>query len=605
MASLPFLKQVFLEKPPVIADDNVDLFSQNIYYENAPSQFQATQQKNGNISATAWKIEGRDIQGYGYTYDDLDRLTEAKYYDITFGTSSTSLIYSSDFKYNEKLTYDKRGNILTLERNGLTSGVLTTTQGYTAGVFGKIDNMSYNYNDSNQIKTILETIISDKGFKNIGGNNGTTQMYRYDKNGNLIYDRIKGIIGIDYNYLNLPQKITFGSGGITTGIILFVYDASGAKLRKIVQEIHQGMVLQETTYDYVNGVEYKNNILERIANTEGAVTRNGITNVYEYEYALRDHLGNTRATFSDANNDGIVTSADIKQINHYYPFGMNMEGNWTPRGANGEGNKYQYNGKEWNDDFGLNWNHHDWRFLDVAIDRFVTIDRKSEEDDQMQFSPYHFAKDNPIRYDDPDGQCPTCLTGFAIGFILDVATQVVFEGKSLSDVSYKKAAVAGTAGALSGGISSVVKMGKIASIVVNAGIDAAESVTKQAIDGKISGEQVVSDVIMGGIGNEVKIIKESDIKVKENTLNRAERVALGDTKSSGRAQNVVNAEKNLEKAKNVNAAGEIQAGNVLQSTSDKVRPLLASPKNNAPLMRPPAQIAQDQTRIIKPLVVQK
>jgi hypothetical protein len=60
-------------------------------------------------------------------------------------------------------------------------------------------------------------------------------------------------------------------------------------------------------------------------------------------------LGNTRLTFSDANNDGTVTQADIEQENHYYAFGLNMEGNWN--GAAGP-NKYQYNSKEWNDDFG-------------------------------------------------------------------------------------------------------------------------------------------------------------------------------------------------------------------------------------------------------------
>jgi RHS repeat-associated protein len=420
----------------------------------------------------------------------------------------------------------------------------------------------------------------------------------------LIYDRIKNIELIEYNYLNLPTLIRFKGGGGYVPTIQFVYDATGTKLRKIAKVTSTTSVIYNVTYDYVGGVEYKNNSLERIPNTEGAVTKN-TAGVYEYEYVLRDHLGNTRATFSDANNDGIVTSTDIRQINHYYPFGMNMEGNWTPKGANGEGNKYQYNGKELNEDFGLGWNHHDWRFYDVAIDRFVTIDRKSEEDDQKEFSPYHFAKDNPIRYDDPDGQCPTCFAGFVIGFALDVATQVAFEGKSLGEVSYTKAAVAGVAGALSGGISSVVKLSRGASILVNAAIDATESVTKQAIDGKFSGEQLVSDVVMGGIGNEVKIIKESDIKVKENTLNRAERVALGDPKSSGRAQNVVDAKKSVANAKNTNTAGEIQAGNVLQSTSDKVRPLLESPKNNAPLMRPPAQIAQDQTRIIKPLFVKQ
>jgi hypothetical protein len=58
-------------------------------------------------------------------------------------------------------------------------------------------------------------------------------------------------------------------------------------------------------------------------NTEGAVTKN-TSGVFEYEYALRDHLGNTRATFADTNNDGIVTNTDIRQINHYYPLAQGI-----------------------------------------------------------------------------------------------------------------------------------------------------------------------------------------------------------------------------------------------------------------------------------------
>jgi hypothetical protein len=84
---------------------------------------------------------------------------------------------------------------------------------------------------------------------------------------------------------------------------------------------------------------------------------------FSQKYALRDHLGNTRLTFSDANNDGTVTQADIEQENHYYAFGLNMEGNWN--GAAGP-NKYQYNGKEWNDDFGLGWNLYEARPYDPA-----------------------------------------------------------------------------------------------------------------------------------------------------------------------------------------------------------------------------------------------
>jgi RHS repeat-associated protein len=380
LAVSPFIKQAMMT-PPVIADDNVDLFSQNINYNSVDAAFQATPQYNGNISATSWQVAGRAIQGYGYTYDDLDRMTEAKYFDITPPTGTVAGLptsFSSDFKYNEKLTYDKRGNILTLERRGLNGGTFTTGQGYTAGTFGMIDNMVYTINDKNQVEKILDASLLTKGFVSVENTNAP--QYSYDANGNMISDINKRISNIEYNYLNLPQRITIVPTETIKqyGTIDFVYDASGAKMRKIVTvKLLLSTKVQIFTYDYVGGVEYKNNLLERIGNTEGAVTKNSL-GVFEYEYALRDHLGNTRATFADANNDGIVTSADIRQINHYYPFGLNMEGNWTPKGANGGGNKYQYNGKELNEDFGLNWNDYGARFYDAAIGRFPSVDLLAE-----------------------------------------------------------------------------------------------------------------------------------------------------------------------------------------------------------------------------------
>jgi RHS repeat-associated protein len=122
---------------------------------------------------------------------------------------------------------------------------------------------------------------------------------------------------------------------------------------------------------------------------------------YDYEYVLRDHLGNARVTFSDANTDGVVTSADIKQTNHYYPFGLNMEGPWN--GAKGD-NKYQYNEKELNDDYGLNWNDYGARFYDAAIGRFPTIDILAEIYNFQ--SPYAYAANNPINFIDFMGMGP-------------------------------------------------------------------------------------------------------------------------------------------------------------------------------------------------------
>jgi RHS repeat-associated protein len=75
-----------------------------------------------------------------------------------------------------------------------------------------------------------------------------------------------------------------------------------------------------------------------------------------------------------------------------------MEGNWN--GASGE-NKYAYNGKEWNDDFGLGMNDYGARYYDPAMARFTTADPLAEMYSGM--SAYHYVMNNPIKFVDPTG----------------------------------------------------------------------------------------------------------------------------------------------------------------------------------------------------------
>ncbi|MDZ7879238.1 MAG: T6SS effector amidase Tae4 family protein [Saprospiraceae bacterium] len=426
----PYRTANALEMPPV-NDNNADLFSQNITYDSPASQTGAAAQNNGNISSTTWQVLGRDKQAYGFTYDGLDRLTEAKYFDITEGYQNGVLTsqYSTDNKFKEAIQYDVRGNILSLQRNGMKTGGWTQN-GYVAGTYGVIDNLTYGYNTKNQLIQMIDNAVNpngprgDKDLKGFVydfavGASGNTH-YSYDNNGNMTKDAHKDITAIEYNYLNLPQVITLTAGRT----IQFVYDATGAKLKKITND--NGTI---TTFDYINGVEYKNNTLQRIPHTEGAVVKNEF-GAYEHEYVLRDHLGNNRVTFRDginkgdaywdwntwtyvepnANNttgynDGIITAADIKQINHYYPFGLNMEGNWNGTGG---ANKYQYNGKEWNDDFGLGWNDYGARFYDPAIGRFPTIDPLALL--YSSTNPYAYVMNNPIILIDPTGMASEAYT---------------------------------------------------------------------------------------------------------------------------------------------------------------------------------------------------
>jgi RHS repeat-associated protein len=79
---------------------------------------------------------------------------------------------------------------------------------------------------------------------------------------------------------------------------------------------------------------------------------------------------------------------------------MNYEGPWLMNDA-ARDTKYQYNGKEMNDDFGLNWNDYGARWYDAAIGRFSVKDRFAEKYSEM--SPYQYGANNPVKFIDVNG----------------------------------------------------------------------------------------------------------------------------------------------------------------------------------------------------------
>ena len=87
------------------------------------------------------------------------------------------------------------------------------------------------------------------------------------------------------------------------------------------------------------------------------------------------------------------------QENHYYPFGLQLQGPWNSN--LGTDTKYTYNGKELNEDFGLNWLDYSKRWYDPAIARFPSIDPQVEK--YYPFSPYNYVANNPINSIDPQG----------------------------------------------------------------------------------------------------------------------------------------------------------------------------------------------------------
>ncbi len=155
----------------------------------------------------------------------------------------------------------------------------------------------------------------------------------------------------------------------------------------------------KSTTDYQNNFQYENGVLQFIAQPEGYIYKDATG--YRYVYQYKDHLGNNRLSFM--RNAGTV--AIVKETN-YYPFGLTQKGynNLTTSLGSAGAKKYQYNGKELQDDYGLDWYDYGARFYDAGLGRWFVEDPKAELG--RRWTPYNYALNNPVRFIDPDGMWP-------------------------------------------------------------------------------------------------------------------------------------------------------------------------------------------------------
>ncbi|WP_349293465.1 RHS repeat domain-containing protein [Flavobacterium aestivum] len=157
-----------------------------------------------------------------------------------------------------------------------------------------------------------------------------------------------------------------------------------------------------TTTNYLGGFQYLDNVLQFFPTAEGYVEPNGSS--YKYVFQYKDHLGNVRLSYGDANGDGTITNSEIIEESHYYPFGLKHQGYNSVITSTNPAQKYKYNGKELQDELGLGMYDYGARLYDPARVGWSNIDPLAEK--MRRYSPYNYCFDNPLRFTDPDGMKP-------------------------------------------------------------------------------------------------------------------------------------------------------------------------------------------------------
>jgi RHS repeat-associated protein len=567
--------------------DPKDLFGFTINYNTVDgSASAASPLYNGNIAETFWQFgDDGDLvyRGYGYKYDSLNRLKDASYQRPGFNNPVPK-------SYDENLTYDKNGNIMTLKRNGDADDQLNL---FT------IDDLSYEYlANSNKLMRVSEAQpTATSSFKD---GNTSGDDYDYDANGNLIKDKNKSITTpITYNHLNLPTKIIF-----PTGNIVYIYTASGQKMQKILTE---GASI--TTTDYLGGYQYQNTVLQFFPTAEGYVKNTPVsgTNAYSYVYNYTDHLGNVRLSYTKNPSTNVLT---ILEENSYYPFGMKHT--ISNAVVQGQDYKYKYNGKELQDELGLNVYDYGARQYMPDLGRWMQSDplindldftfnpNDVDEDDATQveiayhttlgngggiynrdnLNPYTYGYNDPVRFDDPDGRCPNCFTavaGFLVGGGIELGGQLL-SGKSLSEVDWADVGVESVKGALIGsgvgaGAAAALEGG---SIVAKASFDYSKkdgnqnvlngkkSITKAVVDGVVD---AAAGKAGGAIGKKIGNLTEGGVKAATKAETKATKNLVNATNKFNKAtdggRNMTSSAVNkLEKAK---GGAQVARGNTVRA----------------------------------------
>ncbi|MCB0686695.1 MAG: hypothetical protein KDC53_09220, partial [Saprospiraceae bacterium] len=239
-----YLTNRFLSRINNPSSLGTDLFGMQLNYNSNVSGLTGfTAQMDGNISGAAWQVKGFSLKKYVYSYNYLDWLGAANYYES-----------GNDGAYSTSYTYDLRGNPSLITRYGWdeANNQIASTP---------IDILDPDYVDgTNCIESIVDNAaagVKDNGYR------ASASYYTYNKNGAMTDDPSRGA-GFTRNHLNLPDETTIPD---SSGSIRYYYCADGQLVRQEERRSGAGVRVR----DYCGPVEFLNGGIDQIRHDNGYI----------------------------------------------------------------------------------------------------------------------------------------------------------------------------------------------------------------------------------------------------------------------------------------------------------------------------------------------
>jgi RHS repeat-associated protein len=381
--------------------------------------------------------------GAGYRYDEVGNLKSDSYKGITNITynylnlpqviqwgNTKSIVHRYDASGTKLSKEIKTGNstsqpISTFE-TGWDSWIDSGTncdRVTNGGLSGSYSILIQSFGTSSMVTSptytlnTFDSVRIDFKFKAVSFEAGEDFFLEYSNNGGSSWTPVKNyIFNTDFiNNVVYDRFVTLSAPLSASSKFRFRSDAGDTTDKIYVDNILvTGYTwTSQSIQDYVMGIEYNklgtaSRRIEAVYHAEGRYFNTSTTTTpsWRTEYSIKDHLGNTRLTFTDKNNNGKIdvtntaSTNEILQENHYYSFGMAYEGTWMMNDA-AKDNSYQYNGKEYHSDHGLNWSDYGARMYDACIGRWTSVDPMAEM--YFMWSSYHFSGNAPINQIDKNG----------------------------------------------------------------------------------------------------------------------------------------------------------------------------------------------------------